>query len=96
MKNFSTLMLPAKASRLCGLCTANQSYQVPIIAIFTKFDGLVNEAYTELIDGELELSHEGAEAKQFEKAQELLDNHFREPLRRARYPPSDNVQVEGS
>ena len=86
-------MLPAKASRLWCLCTTDQSYKVPVIAIFTKFDGLVNEAYTELIDSEL--SHEGAEEKQLEKAQELLDNHFREPLRRTRYPPSDNVQVDG-
>ncbi|KAJ7212648.1 GTP-binding protein [Mycena pura] len=94
MKNFSTLMLPAKASLRYCLYPTNQSYQVPVIAIFTKFDGLVNEAYTELIDSELELSHEGAEKKQLEKAQELLDNRYREPLRRARYPPSDNVQVD--
>jgi len=66
--------------------------KVPVIAIFTKFDGLVNEAYTQLIDSEL--SHEGAEEKQYEKAQELLNNHFKERLHRARYPPSDNVQVD--
>ncbi|KAJ7212660.1 GTP-binding protein [Mycena pura] len=66
--------------------------KVPVIVIFTKFDGLVNEAYTELIDSEL--SHEGAEEKQLEKAQGLLDSHFREPLRRAKYLPSDSVQIE--
>ena len=73
--------------------TTHESHQVPVIAIFTKFDGLVNKAYTELVDNGL--SEDEAEAKLTEKAEELLQTNFREPLSRATFPPSDYVQLDG-
>ncbi|KAJ7208975.1 GTP-binding protein [Mycena pura] len=66
--------------------------KVPVIAIFTKFDGLVNKAYTELVDNGL--SEDEAEEKLTEKAEELLQTNFREPLSRATFPPSDYVQLD--
>ncbi|KAJ6452574.1 hypothetical protein C8R45DRAFT_638930 [Mycena sanguinolenta] len=64
--------------------------KVPIIAIFTKFDGLMTEAYTELINA----GHSPEDEQLSKRAQEMLTNYFQQPLKEARFPPSDYVQLD--
>ncbi|KAJ6452585.1 hypothetical protein C8R45DRAFT_1040303 [Mycena sanguinolenta] len=71
---------------------ADVSGKVPIIAIFTKFDGLMTEAYTELINAGHSL--EEAEGQLAKRAQEKLTKYFQKPLRGKRFPPSDYVQLD--
>jgi len=68
--------------------------KVPVIAIFTKFDGLVTTAYSELRDKE-KLSIKEAKNKKFERAQEMLKTNFVEPLEATASRPSDYVRLDG-
>ncbi|KAJ7220341.1 GTP-binding protein [Mycena pura] len=66
--------------------------KVPVIAIFTKFDGLITEAYTELKDEGL--TKKEALDNQVERAEDLLETRFRKPLSKAKFPPSDYVRLD--
>ena len=68
--------------------------KVPVIAIFTKFDGLVSTAYGELRDKE-KLSMKEAKNKKFERAQENLKTNFVDPLEATVSRPSDYVRLDG-
>jgi hypothetical protein len=67
---------------------------VPVIAIFTKFDGLVTTAYGELRDIE-EFSMKEATNKKFERAQEKLKTNFVGPLEATASRPSAYVRLDG-
>ncbi|KAJ6471421.1 GTP-binding protein [Mycena sanguinolenta] len=65
--------------------------KVPVIAIFTKFDGLIQEAFNELrgrgrslLDAKNGAPH---------RAEAMLIWHFIEPLNRTKFPPSDFVRL---
>ena len=66
--------------------------EVPVIAIFTKFDGLVTKAFSEL-----RKTHTINEArkKRLEKATEVLNTDFIEPLKVAASGPIAYVRLEG-
>ena len=66
--------------------------EVPVIAIFTKFDGLVTKAFSEL-----RKTHNLNEAreKKLEKATEMLSTDFIEPLKVAASGPIAYVRLEG-
>ncbi|KAF7345921.1 GTP-binding protein [Mycena venus] len=66
--------------------------KVPVIAIFTKFDGLVTEAYTDLLDDGS--SKKEARNGAVKRAEELLETSFRKPLSEMRFPPSDYVRLD--
>jgi hypothetical protein len=86
-------MEPEKVISFHFLHTTNQCHQVPVIAIFTKFDGLLTEAYTELTDDGW--GEEEALDGMSERAEKLLQTHFRKPLSEAEFPPSDYVRLNG-
>ncbi|KIJ57411.1 hypothetical protein M422DRAFT_73115 [Sphaerobolus stellatus SS14] len=68
--------------------------EVPVIAIFTKLDGLVNSAFRELWE---ELGDDGiteARKKRAERAQEKLQTDYIDPLMATSFPPSNYVQLE--
>ena len=67
---------------------------MPVIAIFTKFDGLVSTAFGELRDKE-KLSRKEAKDKKFERAREMLKTNFIEPLEATASRPSDYVRLDG-
>ncbi|KAF8207797.1 hypothetical protein K438DRAFT_2013229 [Mycena galopus ATCC 62051] len=89
--------LPTDTTR--PLLTADEEFfgtriagRVPVIAIFTKFDGLINEAFTELLDeGHL---LEDAKEGETERAKMMLMNNFQTPLLLTEFPPSDYVQLD--
>ena len=58
---------------------------VPVIAIFTKFDDLINQVY----DMDLE------EEENCEAALQALENKFRKPLDGYNYPPRAYLRFEG-
>ncbi|KAJ7189753.1 hypothetical protein GGX14DRAFT_382885 [Mycena pura] len=64
---------------------------VPIILIFTKFDGLVDRAYVELRD---EMNRIEAMRRETERAQEMLTTLFIEPFMSMRFPPSALVRLD--
>ncbi|KAJ7139166.1 hypothetical protein C8R44DRAFT_764001 [Mycena epipterygia] len=66
--------------------------KVPVIAIFTKFDGLVNEAFTELLDDGLH--PEDARERETDEAKKMLTNKFEKPLMSTGFPPSDHVRLD--
>ncbi|KAF7328137.1 GTP-binding protein [Mycena venus] len=62
-------------------------YRAPVIAIFTKFDGLVTHAFSQLMgSGETPMQ---AMRKAPQEAQDKLRRHFREPLLLMKRPPSE-------
>jgi len=67
------------------------SGKVTVVAIFTKFDGLITTAYNELRKA---LSIKEAKNKRFEKAKEMLNANFIEPLMAAKFRPSDHVRLD--
>ncbi|KAI0256373.1 hypothetical protein BJV78DRAFT_460467 [Lactifluus subvellereus] len=90
--------LPTDTNR--PLLDADQSFfneygigKVPVIAIFTKFDGLVTTAYGELRDKE-KLGMKEAKNKKFERAQEMLKTNFVEPLQATASRPSAYVRLD--
>jgi hypothetical protein len=66
--------------------------EVPVITIFTKFDGLVTSAYTELLDS---VDEEKAEGQMVRLAQDKLEEDFKKPLMTTKSPPSDYVHLKG-
>jgi hypothetical protein len=77
-------------------CAANHAYcgiGVPVIAIFTKFDGLVTRAFGKIRSGGFSLKE--AKDRQFEQAHEMLNTDFIVPLMSMNPPPSDYVRLDG-
>jgi len=70
------------------------SGKVPVVAIFTKFDGLVSMTYNKLRKGQNKLCINEAKKKRFEQAQETLNTNFIEPLMATTFRPSDHVQLD--
>ncbi|KAJ6533350.1 GTP-binding protein [Mycena vulgaris] len=66
--------------------------RVPVIAIFTKFDGLITEAFTELLDdGD---PPQAAMEKATEKAKRMLVDNFETPLTLTKFPLADRVRLD--
>ncbi|KAJ6455151.1 hypothetical protein C8R45DRAFT_594438 [Mycena sanguinolenta] len=66
--------------------------KVPVIAIFTKFDGLVDEAYSELRErGQSILDAKNGAP---ERAQTMLTSNFIGPLNKTKFRPSDFVRLD--
>ncbi|KAF7296888.1 hypothetical protein MIND_00920600 [Mycena indigotica] len=65
--------------------------QVPVIAVFTRYRGLVTSAYADL---RMTLRRVEAKEKRFEKARELLQLEYVAPLQKLRYPPTAFVQID--
>jgi hypothetical protein len=70
----------------------NSVYQVPKIAIFTKFDALMTTAYGELKD---QYGRGEAQKRKFDLAKEKLQMNFIEPLMKTKFQPSDCVRLDG-
>ncbi|KAF8815628.1 hypothetical protein BYT27DRAFT_7079477 [Phlegmacium glaucopus] len=65
--------------------------KVPVIAIFTKFDGLVTKAFSKLRET---LNLKEATKKKLEKAAEILSTDFVEPLKVAASRPTAYVRLD--
>ncbi|KAF7343620.1 GTP-binding protein [Mycena sanguinolenta] len=66
---------------------------VPLIVIFTKFDGLVTKAFQQLrAEGK---NIRTANAGKMELAQRMLTKNYRDPLKDATFKPSAYVQLDG-
>ncbi|KAJ7077463.1 hypothetical protein C8R43DRAFT_910520 [Mycena crocata] len=66
--------------------------KVPVIAVFTKHDGLLTEAFSELVDdGD---RWEDALVRRGDKAKEILATHYIGPLTSSKFPPADYVQLK--
>jgi len=63
-----------------------------VVAIFTKFDGLVTTAYNEL---RKHLGIKEAKNKRFGGAKDKLNANFIEPLMATKFRPSDHVRLDG-
>jgi len=68
------------------------SGKVPVVAIFTKFDGLISTAYGKLRDENRSLRE--AQKERFERAKEMLNTNFIEPLKKVTFRPSDHVRLD--
>ena len=79
---------------MCTISTSLSYIKVPVIAIFTKFDGLVSTAYGELRDKE-KFSRKEATNRKFERAQEKLKTNFIEPLQATAFGLSEFVRLDG-
>ncbi|KAJ7738774.1 GTP-binding protein [Mycena metata] len=66
--------------------------KVPVIAIFTKFDGLIDEAFNEL--REHGKSIPDAKTGAPERAQAMLTTNFMGPLNTTKFRPSDFVRLD--
>jgi hypothetical protein len=64
---------------------------VPVIAILTKCDAVISDAFQHLLDEEMD----PVAALVDQKAQEMLDERFVGRLKSRVYPPADYVQVKG-
>ncbi|KAK7026314.1 GTP-binding protein [Favolaschia claudopus] len=81
-------------SRFCSFVrrTRLTKSKVPLVAIFTKSDGLVTEAFNALrASGK---SIKDARKLQASRAQDLLETNFLEPLKSKKYPPAGYVQLD--
>jgi hypothetical protein len=58
--------------------------------IFTKFDGLVTEAFTELLDEGVHF--EDAQERSTKHVTQMLTNNFEKPLISSKFPPADHVR----
>ena len=70
----------------------NRRVEVPVVAIFTKFDGLVTATYNELRE---EFSMREATNEKVITAKDKLDKNFIEPLMATKFRPSDHVRLDG-
>ncbi|KAF7317606.1 hypothetical protein MKEN_00847900 [Mycena kentingensis (nom. inval.)] len=70
----------------------NIANYVPVIVVFTVYNGLLTVAFGQL---RKQLSIVESRIKKFEKAQELLESRFIEPLKAMRYPPAAFVRIDG-
>ncbi|KAF7328476.1 GTP-binding protein [Mycena venus] len=66
--------------------------KVPLIAIFTKFDGLITKAFNQLRNSGA--SWVEARKLQAQRAQEMLDTEFIGRLKLMTFPPSTYVQLD--
>jgi hypothetical protein len=66
---------------------------VPVIAIFTKFDGLISTAYSELRDDEMDIPE--AEEKAPQLAERMLNANFIQPLKTTQFQPKNYVCLKG-
>ncbi|KAJ7873899.1 GTP-binding protein [Mycena olivaceomarginata] len=66
--------------------------QVPLIAIFTKVDGLEDSAFAQLQNTGYNIDE--AMEKLAQKTQEMLTTDFRQRLEQTDYPPSEYLQLE--
>ncbi|KAJ6585478.1 hypothetical protein B0H19DRAFT_925856 [Mycena capillaripes] len=66
--------------------------KVPVISIFTKFDGLLTEAVSQLVDEGY--SWEDAEGLQTEQAGKMLTDNFEKPLMSSKFPPANLVRLD--
>jgi len=73
----------------------NCDVEVPVVAIFTKFDGLVTTAFNELRKERKELNIKEAKDMRFGRAKEKLNTNFIEPLMATRFRPSDHLRLDG-
>ncbi|KAJ6526136.1 hypothetical protein DFH09DRAFT_1046275 [Mycena vulgaris] len=64
--------------------------KVPVIAILTKCDAVVSDAFQELLDEDEETDPDAVH----QKAQKMLDTRFVDRLNGMRNPPADYVQVK--
>ncbi|KAJ6601687.1 hypothetical protein DFH09DRAFT_499401 [Mycena vulgaris] len=64
---------------------------VPVIAVFTKFDGLIDETFAKLLSNGC--SYEEAEEWALPQAVETLSTDLEAPLARFEFHPSDCVQM---
>ncbi|KAF7333945.1 GTP-binding protein [Mycena sanguinolenta] len=71
---------------------SNHSVTVPVIAIFTKFDGLIDQTYGELRDRGKSIPDAKNAAP--ERAQEILTSNFIGPLSMTKFRPSDFVRMD--
>ena len=69
------------------------SLAVPVIAIFTKFDGLISTAYGELREDEMDIPQAEKMAPQL--AGKMLDVNFIQPLRATKFQPKNYVCLKG-
>ena len=69
------------------------SVAVPVIAIFTKFDGLISTAYSELREDEIDIPE--AENKAPHVAETMLNTNFIQPLRAVKFKPKNYVCLKG-
>jgi hypothetical protein len=67
---------------------------VPVIAVFTKFDGLIDEMFAKLLSNGC--SYEEAEERVLPQARETLSTDFEALLARFKFRPSDYVQMDGT
>ncbi|KAJ7756651.1 GTP-binding protein [Mycena metata] len=65
--------------------------KVPVIAIFTKFDGLATRAFQELRDNGY--SRSDSQQGKEQRAEQLLTTDFIEPLSSRKVPPSDYLRL---
>ncbi|KAF7335085.1 GTP-binding protein [Mycena venus] len=66
--------------------------QVPLIAIFTKVDGLEDSAFAQLLNAGYNVDK--AMEKLAHKTREMLTTNFRQPLEQTDYPPSEYIQLD--
>jgi hypothetical protein len=66
---------------------------VPLIAIFTKVDGLEDNVFAQLQDAGYNVDE--ANEKLAQESREMLTAHFRQPLEQTDYPPSEYVRLDG-
>jgi hypothetical protein len=75
----------------CSNC-AKHHVEVPVVAIFTKFDGLVTKAFNELRE-DVGFGFKRANNEKVNRAETKLLMNFIEPLMTTKFPPSDHVHL---
>jgi hypothetical protein len=96
MKSSSILILLAE---VCGHITLVPTktqgvIQVPVIALFTKSDGLESKAFHDLRDEGL--SRREAKDKLTKYTHNILTDSVMKPIMATRFPPSDLVILKGT
>jgi len=66
---------------------------VPVIAVFTKYDGLLTAMFNKLKNGGM--NEREADDRSIGDAQMHLEHHFVTPLKQAKFPPSDYLDLSG-
>ncbi|KAJ6779216.1 hypothetical protein DFH09DRAFT_1325148 [Mycena vulgaris] len=92
-KFFSARVTGRGESSLVRVADRTQFHnEVPVIAIFTKLDGLITEAFTELLDD----GHPPQAAMEMatEKAERMLVDNFETPLTLTKFPLADRVRLD--
>ena len=68
--------------------------EVPVVAVFTKFDGLVTTAFNDLreVHG---MSRSEATKNMVKAAEDMLNENFIIPLTETKFRPSGHVRLDG-